>query len=53
MDVDGDARCIDFIWLRGTVRAIEARLAFDRPDTQDPTLYPSDHLGVAAMLEVG
>jgi hypothetical protein len=30
-----------------------ARLVFDRPDPEDPTLYPSDHLGVAARLLIG
>jgi hypothetical protein len=28
-------------------------LVFDRPDPEDPTLYPSDHLGISARLEVG
>ena len=27
--------------------------AFDRPDPEDPTIYPSDHLGIAAWLEIG
>ncbi len=53
MDLDGDPRCIDFIWVRGAIRVTEARFAFHRPDHDDPTLYPSDHLGVAARLEVG
>jgi endonuclease/exonuclease/phosphatase family metal-dependent hydrolase len=53
MDTDGDARCIDFIWVRGAIRVSEACLVFDRPDPNDPTLYPSDHLGVAARLEIG
>jgi endonuclease/exonuclease/phosphatase family metal-dependent hydrolase len=53
MDTDGEPDCLDYIWLRGAIRAIEARLAFDRPHPDDPTLYPSDHLGVSALLEVG
>jgi endonuclease/exonuclease/phosphatase family metal-dependent hydrolase len=53
MDLEGGARCLDYIWLRGAVRPVQARLVFDRPDPDDPTLYPSDHLGVAAVLEVG
>ena len=52
-DTDGEPRCLDYIWMRGAVRANEARLAFDRPAADDPTLYPSDHLGIAAHLEVG
>ena len=53
MDTDGDPRCLDFIWLRGAVRVVDARLVFDRPDPEDATLYPSDHVGIAARLEVG
>jgi hypothetical protein len=44
---------IDYIWLRGPVRATSARLVFDRPAATDPTLYPSDHVGIAARIEVG
>jgi hypothetical protein len=31
---------------------VEARLWAARPAADDPTLYPSDHLGVAATIEV-
>ena len=53
MDTDGDPACLDYIWLRGPVRVTSARLAFDRPDPDDPTLYPSDHVGISAWLEIG
>jgi endonuclease/exonuclease/phosphatase family metal-dependent hydrolase len=53
MDTDGEPGCLDYIWLRGAVRATDARLAFDRPAVGDPTLYPSDHLGLAAHVVVG
>ena len=53
MDTDGDPGCLDYLWVRGTVRVEEARLVFDRPAVGDPTLYPSDHLGLAARIEVG
>jgi endonuclease/exonuclease/phosphatase family metal-dependent hydrolase len=53
MDTDGDPGCLDYIWLRGDVRARSARLAFDRPAVGDPTLYPSDHLGLVAELALG
>jgi endonuclease/exonuclease/phosphatase family metal-dependent hydrolase len=53
MDVDGDPGCLDYVWIRGAVRVTEARLVFDRPHPEDPTLYPSDHLGISARLEVG
>lgn len=53
MDTDGDPSCLDYIWLRGAARAVDARLVFDRPHPEDPTLYPSDHFGVAAHVEIG
>ena len=53
IDDDGDPACIDYIWVRGAIRVVSARLAFDRPAVDDPGLYPSDHLGVAARVEVG
>lgn len=53
MDTDGDPACLDYIWLRGQVRVASARLAFDRHAPGDPTLYPSDHLGISAWLDVG
>lgn len=52
MDVDGDASCLDYIWIRGAVRVRDARLWADRPAAHDPTLYPSDHFGVVATVEV-
>jgi endonuclease/exonuclease/phosphatase family metal-dependent hydrolase len=53
MDTDGSPRCIDYIWIRGAVAVESARLAFDRPEPEDPTLYPSDHLGISAHLAIG
>lgn len=53
MDTDGDPGCLDYIWVRGAVRVAAARLVWDRPAVDDPTLYPSDHLGISAQLEVG
>ena len=53
MDTDGDPSCFDYIWVRGAVRVEAARLVFDRPHPDDPTLYPSDHLGISAHLVVG
>ena len=53
MDTDGEPGCLDYIWIRGAVRVTECRLVFDRPDAQDPTLYPSDHFGLVAGLEIG
>jgi endonuclease/exonuclease/phosphatase family metal-dependent hydrolase len=53
MDTDGHPRCLDYIWIRGAVTVESARLAFDRPDPEDPTLYPSDHFGISAHLAIG
>ena len=53
MDTDGEPSCLDYIWLRGAARAVDARLVFDRPAADDPTLYASDHFGVAAHVEIG
>jgi len=53
MDRDGEPDCLDYIWIRGAIRTIDCRLVFDRPDPDDPTLYPSDHVGLAAHLEIG
>jgi endonuclease/exonuclease/phosphatase family metal-dependent hydrolase len=53
MDTDGEPGCLDYIWLRGRARVNAARLAFDRPAVGDPTLYPSDHLGLVAEVEIG
>ncbi|MET1231437.1 MAG: endonuclease/exonuclease/phosphatase family protein [Candidatus Limnocylindrales bacterium] len=53
MDTDGDPRCLDYVWVAGPVGVRSARLAFDRPATDDSTLYPSDHRGVLAELEIG
>jgi endonuclease/exonuclease/phosphatase family metal-dependent hydrolase len=53
MDTDGDPDCLDYIWIRGAVRAVAARIVFDRAAVGDPTLYPSDHFGLVAELEIG
>ena len=53
MDTDGDPDCLDYIWVRGTIAVDDCRLVFDRPAVDDPTLYPSDHRGLAAHLRVG
>lgn len=44
--------CLDYVFVAGA-RVLEAGLAFDAPHPEDETLFPSDHLGVMARLEVG
>jgi len=53
MDTDGEPGCLDYIWLRGDICAESASLAFDRPAVDDPTLFPSDHLGLRARIRIG
>jgi endonuclease/exonuclease/phosphatase family metal-dependent hydrolase len=53
MDVDGEPGCLDYIWVRGPIAVTACRLAFDRPAADDPTLYPSDHVGLSARIRVG
>lgn len=53
MDTDGEPDCLDYIWVRGAIRVLDCRLVFDRPAVGDPTLYPSDHYGLSAHLEIG
>ena len=53
MDTDGDPGCLDYIWIRGPIEVDSCRLAFDRPAVDDPTLYPSDHLGLSARVRIG
>jgi endonuclease/exonuclease/phosphatase family metal-dependent hydrolase len=52
MDTDGEPGCLDYIWVRGAIEVDACRLAFDRPAVNDPTLYPSDHLGLAARIRL-
>jgi endonuclease/exonuclease/phosphatase family metal-dependent hydrolase len=53
MDDEGEPGCLDYIWLRGPIEVESCRLVFDRPAGDDPTLFPSDHFGLAARLRVG
>ncbi len=45
-------RCIDFIWVTESVNVLASGLAFNKPDSNDPTLWPTDHVGVWADLEL-
>jgi endonuclease/exonuclease/phosphatase family metal-dependent hydrolase len=47
------ASCLDYIWVAGEARVVAARSVFEKPSADDPTLYPSDHRGVMALLEIG
>lgn len=45
-------RCIDFIWISEALRVHDSRVCFNQPSPADATLWPSDHAGVYADLEV-
>jgi endonuclease/exonuclease/phosphatase family metal-dependent hydrolase len=53
MDTDGEPNCLDYIWLRGDVRALVATVAANHAAPNDATLYPSDHFAIRAELELG
>jgi endonuclease/exonuclease/phosphatase family metal-dependent hydrolase len=53
IDTEGEAGCLDYIWVRGPVRVDACRVVFDRPAVDDPTLYPSDHFGLIATIRLG
>jgi endonuclease/exonuclease/phosphatase family metal-dependent hydrolase len=52
MDTDGEPGCLDYIWVRGPINVEDCRVVFDRPAVDDPTLYPSDHFGLAATIRI-
>jgi endonuclease/exonuclease/phosphatase family metal-dependent hydrolase len=43
---------LDYIFVSPGVRVVECEVFLDRPSPDDPTLYASDHLGLAATLEI-
>ncbi len=46
-------RCIDYIWVSQSIKIESSGLCFNRPAEDDPDLWPSDHVGVWADLELG
>lgn len=46
-------RCIDYVWVSERIRIVESGTCFDKPSPSDPTLWPSDHAGVWADLDLG
>ena len=45
-------RCIDYIWIAGRLGVRESGLCFNAPRSTDATLWPSDHIGVWADLDI-
>jgi endonuclease/exonuclease/phosphatase family metal-dependent hydrolase len=46
-------RCIDYIWVTESIKVKASGLCFNQPALDDPSLWPSDHVGVWADLELG
>jgi endonuclease/exonuclease/phosphatase family metal-dependent hydrolase len=46
-------RCIDYIWVSASIKIHASGLCFNQPAKDDPDLWPSDHAGVWADLELG
>ncbi len=44
--------CLDYVFVKDAA-VTDASLAFDTPSKMDKDLFPSDHIGVIALLEVG
>jgi endonuclease/exonuclease/phosphatase family metal-dependent hydrolase len=51
--VDTATQRIDFVFYRGHVTAREARLAGDARQDRVDGMWPSDHAGLRALLQVG
>lgn len=43
---------VDYIFVEPAIHVQECRIAFHRSDAQDQRVYPSDHLGLMAKLEL-
>ena len=45
-------RCIDYIWVSEELKIAQSGVCFDKASPRDPTLWPSDHAGVWADLDM-
>ena len=45
-------RCIDYIWVTESIKVRASGLCFNKPAPDNPALWPSDHVGVWADLEL-
>lgn len=43
---------LDYIFVRDNLRVVDCEVVLNRPAPHDPTLYPSDHYGLAARLKL-
>lgn len=44
---------LDYIFVAGQINVHECDVVLDQPAANDATLYPSDHVGLLARLEIG
>ncbi len=45
--------CLDYIFLSSAVGAVQSASLFcDKPDAEDDTLYPSDHVGLLTKVQI-
>jgi endonuclease/exonuclease/phosphatase family metal-dependent hydrolase len=49
---EGRGHAIDYVFVSPAVEVRACRTAFDEPAGDDPSLYPSDHIGLAAQVVV-
>jgi endonuclease/exonuclease/phosphatase family metal-dependent hydrolase len=45
-------RCIDYIWTSAGIEVLDSGVCFNQPSATDPSLWPSDHAGVWADLDL-
>jgi endonuclease/exonuclease/phosphatase family metal-dependent hydrolase len=46
--------CLDYVFIsKGVGEVLESLIFCDKPAADDPTLYPSDHVGLLVALDVG
>ena len=43
---------LDYIFLNPRLRVLDCQVVLNQPAQQDPRLYPSDHFGLSATLEI-
>lgn len=52
-DIDLNWRgTLDYIFVNERVQVNDCQIVLDKPSPRDPDLYPSDHLGLMAVLEI-
>src|SRR3954465_16086027 len=48
----GSDLAVDYIWISEGIEILASEVCFDRPSPDDPSLWPSDHAGVWADLQI-